>query len=576
MSDVMQEITAGFFDSVNQDRLYSADQMNMPYKRIVCDGVFSDDSNGNPDFSVVVGSGMTVIVSPGNAIIGGKWAESEDNVSVEIAGNTGTETRIDSIILRCDNNLSARTVGIIYRQGTASAPALDTSANVKEFRLANINVAASASSITGTNIVDTRGTADCPWVSGVIPPTQAQTSAAVAQFFTDNPGIFVVDDELSDTSEHAVQNKVITPVLNAITANLSVQNTRLLSAFPTDTAQGAIASFTDGADNLPLKSLVIGIEPKQSGSGDPSPTNVRPISGWTGAEVTQSGINVWDEEWEVGTFNLSTGLPQDANNYFRSKNRIRVRGGGLYYVYPSVTSIYLFYYDANDNYLRHGRPGTSHVQIPSDAVYLRFVNISTNTYDPQTAPISINYPDTDTDYHPYSGQTLPITFPTSAGTVYGGTLDVTNGVLAVDRAIVDLGTLSWGMYTISQGTMFRATISNSADVVATTKANAVCSVYPVVPQTSRAEKTISANGNKYDVIDSDYSDAASFKTAMSGQMLAYELASPITYQLTPTEVNSILGANNIYCDTGDTSAEYRADPTLYINKKIAEAISALS
>lgn len=49
-------------------------------------------------------------------------------------------------------------------------------------------------------------------------------------------------------------------------------------------AEGAVASFVDGTD-LPLKSLVIDIEPLQSGTGDPSPSNIRPISGWDAVGV---------------------------------------------------------------------------------------------------------------------------------------------------------------------------------------------------------------------------------------------------------------------------------------------------
>lgn len=43
---------------------------------------------------------------------------------------------------------------------------------------------------------------------------------------------------------------------------------------------------------------------------------------------------------------------------------------------------------------------------------------------------------TATAYEPYSGQTYDITFPTEAGTVYGGTLDAPKGELVVDRAMV--------------------------------------------------------------------------------------------------------------------------------------------
>ena len=52
----------------------------------------------------------------------------------------------------------------------------------------------------------------------------------------------------------------------------------LLGPLPEKTASGAIASFSDGADTVPLKSLVFGIEPVQA-SGTPSPSNPLPISG---------------------------------------------------------------------------------------------------------------------------------------------------------------------------------------------------------------------------------------------------------------------------------------------------------
>ena len=58
--------------------------------------------------------------------------------------------------------------------------------------------------------------------------------------------------------------------------------------------------------------------------------------------------------------------------------------------------------------------------------------------------------------------------------------------------------------------------------------------------------------------------------------MAYPLAIPVTYQLTPQEVKTILGENNIFADTGDVSVEYRADIKKYIDKVVATAISALS
>ena len=57
-----------------------------------------------------------------------------------------------------------------------------------------------------------------------------------------------------------------------------------------------------------IQKLVLGIEPVQSGTGNPSPDNVRPISGWTGLNVYRMGVNVWDEEWEVGGINTNDSV----------------------------------------------------------------------------------------------------------------------------------------------------------------------------------------------------------------------------------------------------------------------------
>ena len=78
-------------------------------------------------------------------------------------------------------------------------------------------------------------------------------------------------------------------------------------AFPVGSASGAVATFSDGADNVPVKSMTVQIEPVQAGSGDPSPSNVRTITGWTQVTVTRTGVssdsNIYEIEFpsEAGT-----------------------------------------------------------------------------------------------------------------------------------------------------------------------------------------------------------------------------------------------------------------------------------
>ena len=81
------------------------------------------------------------------------------------------------------------------------------------------------------------------------------------------------------------------------------------------TAAGDPAVVSDGMAGWPLHGLSAEITPTQSGSGDPSPTNVRPIGGRDGAEVTQNGAAAVSVEFPEtpgtvygGVMNFKTGV----------------------------------------------------------------------------------------------------------------------------------------------------------------------------------------------------------------------------------------------------------------------------
>lgn len=91
----------------------------------------------------------------------------------------------------------------------------------------------------------------------------------------------------------------------------AVAGEAVLGAYVCKTAEGAMVSFDDGAENVPLKSCVVRIEPVQEGTGDPSPDNVRPIKGWTGCTLTVSP----DPESEEGTVH-SIPFPAEAGKVY--------------------------------------------------------------------------------------------------------------------------------------------------------------------------------------------------------------------------------------------------------------------
>lgn len=174
MAEQIFNIKSGFFNAVNNDRTYTAEDMNKPYKRIVSNGVFATNS-GTPssDFQVLASSGMVLNVQPGNAIVKSKWMESSTITPITVPANTGLITREDGVFLQIDD--TTRTGNIVYRSG-------ETSPESGELLLAIVSVAAGATSITQTNISDKRGSADCPWVTGLI--SQVDTSTLFAQYET--------------------------------------------------------------------------------------------------------------------------------------------------------------------------------------------------------------------------------------------------------------------------------------------------------------------------------------------------------------------------------------------------------
>lgn len=185
-SDVKYNVNAGFFDAINEDRTYSADDMNRPYRRLVSNGVFATPTGeASDDLQVFSGNnGMNIIVSAGNAIIGDRWFENPSDLIITIPQNSEVLSRVDSIIAQVDKTQAGRIGNIVYRQGVASSnpvhPEINTEENIFELRLADIIISPSCVKITQDLITDCRGSSECPWVTSLI--YQVDTSTLYAQW----------------------------------------------------------------------------------------------------------------------------------------------------------------------------------------------------------------------------------------------------------------------------------------------------------------------------------------------------------------------------------------------------------
>ena len=190
--------------------------------------------------------------------------------------------------------------------------------------------------------------------------------------------------------------------------------------------------------------------------------------------------------------------------------------------------------------------------------------------------------DTDSTFEPYKNNTYSISFPSSAGTVYSGHVTVEkdgSGTLVVDKANVDLGTLTWEKMTTSGNNYWFRTPLSSVKVitVASNKPNILCSAYktesPNDAYTGSEGISQITHASYVAVCDMTYGDAAAFKTAMSGVQLVYELATPISYTLSPIQIKSLLGLNHIWASTGDITELIYYVGNQFIDEKIEQEVA---
>lgn len=155
--------TFGFYDSVNGDRTYTAKQFSQFFDGILSEGVFEKIGD---EFNVTAASGMLVNVGIGRAWLKKKWALNDSVLPVAIAAAEPILNRVDTVIFAIDE--TSRTIEITTVKGTPasapSAPALTNTAEHFEYRIADVYIPATSTSISNDNISNFVGTEALPYV----------------------------------------------------------------------------------------------------------------------------------------------------------------------------------------------------------------------------------------------------------------------------------------------------------------------------------------------------------------------------------------------------------------------------
>lgn len=268
------------------------------------------------------------------------------------------------------------------------------------------------------------------------------------------------------------------------------------------------------------------------------------------------GFNQWDEEW-VNGFNDINGFHSDSR-FITPKNPIPILPSTVYFC--NTPRLDVQFYDKNMNWIT---VSTSYGDIvepsaefttPPNAYYMFFnnhhstanavykydwcINISKTTGTPKNG-----------DYEPYNPHSYPLDsslqlrgipkLGTDNVLYYDGDTYRCDGRVVRKYGIVDLGTLNWTYDTAwsasgANAKTFKAILNPAPKQGPSYEvANYLSSKYPTLTADQLfmgTDKALCQNATYARIADSAYTDAAAFKTAMSGIYLVYELASPIVEQ----------------------------------------------
>ena len=277
-----------------------------------------------------------------------------------------------------------------------------------------------------------------------------------------------------------------------------------------DTATGNPVTFlTDIA--RPLKSLIANFLPVQTGSGDPAPDNVRPITGWTGITVNHGGKNLLNTAKKV-VYSVTTVGVGSAYGGYETKLKAGTYTFSIEFLNSEHYGVYMK--EKNDDstvtlWTAQTTTTEKTITIDTDGEYNIWCYRSQQGGGVDAENIGdfqLEVGSSATSYEPYTAPTIYHVTWTSEGTVYGGYVDLVTGEV--------WGT--WGEIASYDGETLPGRWLSDRDVY-------------------------SAGG-----------------TPTTGAQVVYEFASPVLITtLTPAQITALIGNNTVWSDAnGDCEVTF--------------------
>lgn len=348
------------------------------------------------------------------------------------------------------------------------------------------------------------------------------------------------------------------------------KNIKAMTPLPEKTVSGSVVTFSDGADDVPLKSCAVTIAPT--------------LDGVSSVDVVSAGKNVFD----ITTYPITKKRYIRASDGYFAISTIDLRGATEYYI-PCVSmrgktwvinkpnqssnTMGLAFYDENKAFLSSVLTypsGTNGVfTVPNDAHYFRF------TVDLDSADDTEIQIEAGTTVTAYTSYVTPTTHTAQLGrTIYGGTIDVVNGTGTESYDVIRLDSLPFiknnnqnnpnGTYFSLDGVVvpfigwgygYGGRDTAMSNVLDKGSISATGSTEPNNTfwwnNASTGWRVIWGEPNG----GSSLADFMAFLTA-NNVVVGGTLSTPETFTFTPVPIDSLYGDNTMWGD-GDLSVIYR-------------------
>ena len=344
------------------------------------------------------------------------------------------------------------------------------------------------------------------------------------------------------------------------------------------------------------------IAPKQAGAGEPSPDNLRRISGWTGAKLTRCGKNLAKSMKSTditGLYGSSLFLGADLKPSATYTLSFVATAGNQLFVNNNISEYQEISTSGNRQSVTFTTKSTisadDYEQYNSEKGWMILKNARDLSTPTVFTDVQLELGSIATTYEPYHGDTFTTDF---GQTVYGGALDWNAGVLTVEWAMIALGqdsAISSNRHFVQKSNTVQISVVCQNAIPATEYI--ISNAFPsarfnwnediasvAVMFENRIDiATPKSILTRYGFDDgSDYTkDVTAFKAWLADMTAAgtpvqvcYKLATPTTIQLTPVQIAALAGTNTLYTDCGDTRAAGRSDMT-WVTQGILDRLAAL-